>query len=185
MVPIKRCVRITFNYKTENEGANKAFHDVNFRKAVSLSMDREAMMMIGSYGYVVGGNPATNLPKGMWNWRDEQADKTWAEVNRYDINKAKQLLADGGYKDTNGDGFVENPDGSKLTFKIQVPSGWSDWVNNTSIAVEGLRMAGIDATVITPEAKRICEKLGEQRTSMPPSVRVQCNLQCGSSTTLR
>ncbi|MCY9856229.1 ABC transporter substrate-binding protein [Vibrio mediterranei] len=145
-------VRITFNYKTENEGANKAFHDVNFRKAVSLSMDREAMMMIGSYGYVVGGNPATNLPKGMWNWRDEQADKTWAEVNQYDINKAKQLLADGGYKDTNGDGFVENPDGSKLTFKIQVPSGWSDWVNNTSIAVEGLRMAGIDATVVTPEA---------------------------------
>lgn len=75
----------------------------------------------------------------------------WQDVAKYDIEAAKTLLAEAGFKDVSGDGFVENPDGSKLNFRIQVPSGWSDWVNNTSIAVEGLRAAGINATVVTPE----------------------------------
>ncbi|WP_394149643.1 ABC transporter substrate-binding protein [Vibrio maritimus] len=144
-------VRLTLNYKTENEGALKAFNDLNFRKAVSLSMDREAMMYIGAYGYVSGDNPATNLPTAQWRWRDAEADKIWQDLAKYDIEAAKTLLSEAGFKDVSGDGFVENPDGSKLNFRIQVPSGWSDWVNNTSIAVEGLRAAGINATVVTPE----------------------------------
>ncbi|WP_117234311.1 ABC transporter substrate-binding protein [Vibrio maerlii] len=145
-------VRLTFNFATDNESAKKAFSDVNFRKAVSLSMDRDAMMMIGAYGYVKGDNPATNLPTAQWRWRDATADAMWEQLARYDVKAAKEMLAKGGFKDVTGDGFVENPDGSEFQFKIQVPSGWSDWVNNTSIAVEGLREAGINASVVTPEA---------------------------------
>jgi peptide/nickel transport system substrate-binding protein len=144
-------VRLTFNYETENEAAKEAFSNIDFRKAVSLSMDREAMMMIGAYGYVTGDNPATGLPTSQWRWRNAEADKAWEALNRYDVDAAKEFLAQGGFKDTNGDGFVETPTGQKLTFKVQVPSGWSDWVNNTSIAVEGMRMAGINATIVTPE----------------------------------
>ncbi|SEG44660.1 ABC transporter substrate-binding protein [Vibrio hangzhouensis] len=150
--PASDAVRLTLNFNTKNEGANKAFNDVEFRKAFNLAMDREAMIMVGAYGYVSGGNPATNLPQSMWAYRDTQADKTFAEFYQYDVEKAKTILKKAGYKDVDGDGYLENPDGSKLSFKIQVPSGWSDWVNNTSIAVEGLRAAGIDAGVITPEA---------------------------------
>ncbi|AXY03602.1 ABC transporter substrate-binding protein [Vibrio alfacsensis] len=144
-------VRLAFNFETTNENARKAFSEVNFRKAVSLAMDREAMMYIGSYGYVEGDNPATNLPKGLWGWRDEQADNTWSQYYQYDLKKAKAYLEQGGFKDTDGDGYVNNPDGSKFSFRIQVPSGWSDWINNASIVVEGLRFIGVDATIVTPE----------------------------------
>ncbi|MGR5470644.1 ABC transporter substrate-binding protein, partial [Vibrio astriarenae] len=92
------------------ENARKAFSEVNFRKAVSLAMDREAMMYIGSYGYVEGNNSATNLPKGLWDWRDEQADNTWSQDDQYDLKKAKAYLEQGGFKDTDGDGYVNNPD---------------------------------------------------------------------------
>ncbi|WP_095210405.1 ABC transporter substrate-binding protein [Endozoicomonas ascidiicola] len=145
-------VRITMNFETKNDGAKEAFSSVNFRKAFNLSMDRDAMMMIGAYGYVTGDNPASNMPKSLWNWRDDKADAMWSKLYRYDIKAAKAELKAGGFKDVDGDGFVENPTGSKLTFKVQVPSGWTDWVNNASIAVEGLRAAGIDANVVTPEA---------------------------------
>ena len=145
-------VRITMNFQTKNEGAREAFENIHFRKAFNLAMARDAMMMIGAYGYVSGDNPATNLPKVLWGTRDEKADKMWSELNRYDIKAAKAELKAGGFKDIDGDGYVENASGSRIKFKMQVPSGWTDWVNNASIAVEGLRLAGIDASVVTPEA---------------------------------
>jgi peptide/nickel transport system substrate-binding protein len=144
-------VRLTFNYDTENEGAKKAFSDVEFRKAASLAMDREAMRDLGAYGYVKLGNSATNLSGSLSSWKDDAAEKTWAEFNQFDMSKAKQILADAGYKDVTGDGYIENKDGSKLEFMIQVPSGWGAMVNNATIAVEGLREAGIKANLITPE----------------------------------
>lgn len=144
-------VRIAMNYNTKNEAASEAFSNINFRRAMNLSMDREAMIMIGAYGYVEGGNPATNLPKTHWSWRDDQADESWSQLYRYDVKAAKAELEKGGFKDITGDGYVETPSGKPLTFRIQAPSGWSDWVNNVGIAVEGLRMAGINANIITPE----------------------------------
>jgi peptide/nickel transport system substrate-binding protein len=144
-------VRLTYNYQTKNEGANKAFNDIEFRKASNLAMDREAMRDLGAYGYVELGNSATNLSGSLSSWKNAEAEKTWSEFQEFNIAKAKQILADAGYKDITGDGYVENKDGSKLEFMVQVPSGWGAMVNNATIAVEGLREAGIRANLITPE----------------------------------
>ncbi len=146
-------VRITMNFQTENEGARKAFNDVNFRRAFNLTMDREAMQNLGAYGYVELGNSATNLPSALGSWRNEEADAVWAEFSQYDPKKAKEILTQAGYKDSSGDGFLDNPDGSQLQFRMQVPSGWSAMVNNAIIAVEGLRDAGINVNLITPEVQ--------------------------------
>lgn len=144
-------VRITLNFQTKNDGARKAFNNLNFRKAFSLAMDREAMRELGAYGYVELGNSATNLPSALGAWRDTKADKAWSKYDQYNLEKAKALLVEGGFMDSNGDGYVENPDGSSFEFMIQVPSGWSPMVNNATIAVEGLRAIGIKANIITPE----------------------------------
>jgi len=155
--PSNSAVKISFNYDTKNENAGKAFKNIEFRKAVNLVMDRQAMINIGVYGYVKGGNPASALPKGLWNWRDAAADKTWSEYYQYDLKKAKKVLQGAGFKDVDGDGFVENPDGSEFEFSLQVPSGWTDYVNNAAIAVEGLRAVGINSRVITPEVNVYAE----------------------------
>lgn len=155
--PSNSAVKITFNYDTKNENVSKAFNNIAFRKAVNLVMDREAMINIGVYGYVKGGNPASALPKGLWDWRNAAADKTWSEFYKYDLKKAKNILKEAGFKDTDGDGFIENPDGSSFEFSLQVPSGWTDYVNNAAIAVEGLRAVGINSKVITPEVNVYAE----------------------------
>ena len=144
-------VRITLNFKSKNQNNRKAFSSIHFRRAFSLAMDRRSMMEIGAYGYVKGGNPATGLPPSLWGWRSEEADALWSEYYRYDLDAARAQLAEGGFADVDGDGFVENPDGTPIQFNIQVPSGWTDWVNNDQIAVEGLRKIGINAGVSTPE----------------------------------
>ena len=140
-------VRITLNFQTKNENNRKAFANLNFRRAVSLAMDRKSMMEIGAYGYVKGGNPATGLPPVFWNWRNKEADTAWAPYYRYNLDAARNELAAGGFADADGDGFVENADGTPIQFGIIVPGGWTDWVNNTQIAVEGLREIGINASV--------------------------------------
>lgn len=40
-----------------------------------------------------------------------------------DIDAAKKALEDGGYKDVNNDGFVEDPDGNPYTFRLVYPTG--------------------------------------------------------------
>ncbi|MGR5285309.1 ABC transporter substrate-binding protein [Vibrio maritimus] len=145
-------VRLTFNFDTENESARRAFNNVEFRKAVNLAMDRDAMIYIGAYGYVVGGNSASNLPMGLTNWKDEKAEKVWSKFYDYDLKRAQKILNDAGFVDTTGNGYVNHKDGTEIKFRIQVPSGWSDWINVATIAVEGLRNIGIDVTIVTPEA---------------------------------
>jgi peptide/nickel transport system substrate-binding protein len=53
------------------------------------------------------------------------------------------MLAAAGYKDANGDGYVENKDGSKLDLKIAVPQGWSDWESARDMIVASAKDAGI------------------------------------------
>ena len=149
--PSHEVLRIALNMHTSNEGARKAFNNVNFRKAFSNAMDRKSMAEIGSYGYVKTGTPASGLNVALSKWRNPEADKIWSKYEKYDIKQAKKELADGGFKDIDHDGYVENPDGSKLEFTVDAPSGWTDWVNSVQIAVEGLRKIGINANVRTPE----------------------------------
>lgn len=155
--PSNDSVRVTFNFQSPNENNRKAFNNINFRRAASLAMDRQAMMEIGAYGYVKGGNPATGLPPTLWDWRNNEADAIYAPYYNYDIEAAKAELELGGFKDVDADGFLENSDGTPIEFDIIVPTGWTDWVNNTQIAVEGLRAIGINASLRTPETAAYAE----------------------------
>jgi peptide/nickel transport system substrate-binding protein len=104
---------------------HKPLDDVAFRKALAYAIN-VADIVSRDYGNMVeAANPTGLLPT--WDKYVDQAvvDKLGTS---YDPDKAKQILADAGYKDVNGDNFVEAPDGSLITLKIIVPNGWSDWM---------------------------------------------------------
>ena len=85
------------------------------------------------------------------SWNNPDADAKFGAFARHDLEAAKKALADAGYKDVDGDGFIETPDGQAIAFDILVPNGWTDWVNTVQLAVEGLGELGINAKVATPE----------------------------------
>ncbi len=62
----------------------------------------------------------------------------------YDPAKAKKLLQDAGYKDTDGNGLVNDPKtGKDLNFELMVPSDWSTEVKFSTLLKESLAKVGI------------------------------------------
>jgi len=81
---------------------------VALRRAVSMAYDRDAAIRLLSNGQAT---PATQLvPPPIFGH-----DPALAAKGAFDPAAARALLDKFGYKDTDGDGYRENPDGSPLT----------------------------------------------------------------------
>ena len=91
--------------------ANKAL-----RQAMAYAMDNDAVGAEFYHGLRVNAN--SHIPSFFKDYNN--ADQ---EGYHYDPEKAKQLLADAGFVDKNGDGFVEDPDGNEFTLHFASMSG--------------------------------------------------------------
>lgn len=151
--PPAETVSLMFNLKTETEGNREAFNDLAFRQAVSLAMDRDSMVNVAGYGYPTANDHASGLPPRFADWRSKTDSAQWDAFLHYDVEKAKAVLDQAGYK-PGADGMRTTPSGKPISFKILVPNGWTDWIDDAQIAIEGLRAIGIDAGVETPELEQ-------------------------------
>jgi peptide/nickel transport system substrate-binding protein len=126
-----------------------------FRRALAMSINVNRIVT-ADYGNIVSkANPTGLLPT--WNkWIDQ------AQVRRlgftYNVNGAKALLAANGYRDRDGDGFVENKDGSDINLRIIVPNGWSDWMTAIQIIADSTKAAGIKLTPAYPDFNALVEE---------------------------
>jgi peptide/nickel transport system substrate-binding protein len=126
----------------------KPMDDPAFRKAVAFAIDVSQIVNVVYGGMVLPANPTGLLP----NW-DKYIDQAVVDELgfSYDPAKAKALLAGAGYKDTDGDGFLEAPDGSKIEVKINNPNGWTDWMESNRVIATGLQAIGINAQSNFPD----------------------------------
>ncbi len=151
-------LRLAFNYMTKNENNLKAFNDPEFKKAVSLAVDRQSIIDSAMFGYVDLVVPTnTGLPPSLRSFMNDEAQAIMDEYSVYDPEKAKQILADAGYVDVDGDGFVENPDGTPIAFDILTPAGWTDYNSGAAIATQGIQEIGINASATTADASLVYE----------------------------
>ncbi len=81
-------------------------------------------------------------------------------ASRTTSRKAKAILAAAGYKDTNGDGYVENKDGSPIDLSIVCPNGWSDWMTSIQVIADSAKAAGIKITPSFPEYGTMADDRG-------------------------
>ncbi|HEY9525277.1 MAG TPA: ABC transporter substrate-binding protein [Thermopolyspora sp.] len=136
----------------------KPMNDPAFRKALATAIDTKKIVENVYSNIVKASGPTGMLPQ----W-DQFVDQ--GVVGQYgfsfDKDKAKKMLADAGYKDTNGDGLVENKDGSKLSLSLIVPSGWTDWMEASRSIAASAKAAGIDITPDFPDYNALVEKRGK------------------------
>jgi len=111
------------------------FDDARVRLAMNYAVDADTIVetVLGGLGIVIPGSlsPYNNF-----------ADTTLKPYG-YDPDKALELLAEAGWTDSDGDGFLDK-DGEKLAFVVDVRP--SDKTNAEAVAGQ-LQELGIDATV--------------------------------------
>ena len=93
-----------------------ALRDRNVRLALAHATDKKKLIDVVLLGY---GTPGlTLIPDGLGMWYNNKI-----KDYEFDVAKANRILDDAGYKDADGDGVRDMPDGSQsLTFRMQWPS---------------------------------------------------------------
>ncbi|MDT0331263.1 ABC transporter substrate-binding protein [Nocardiopsis lambiniae] len=122
--------------------------DPEFRRALAHSINME-QIVTGPYANLV--EPAS--PTGLLPIWDDYIDQELVEEKgfSYNADEAVGLLEEAGYQDEDGDGFVETPDGEPITLTLEVPAGWTDWMESANVIAANAQAVGINVEAQTPE----------------------------------
>jgi peptide/nickel transport system substrate-binding protein len=118
------------------------FSNPVFRRAVSMAVDRDAMIRSIFFGDAVK------------NWSQQTpASRVWhsADITRFDYNpdESRRLIASLGWADRNGDGFVEDRAGNTVNFSLKTNSDNRMRVSMANFIRDDLAKVGIRVT-LTP-----------------------------------
>ena len=130
-------------------------NDKRFRRALATAIDYMALRKFAVSDYTDQIKPGLIMPTALEGKyiSDEDLAKYGVKLTITDekerVETVKQMLSEAGYKSVwNSDGtldHMENAKGEKIpTMYITSPNGWTDWEAMVTIAVEGMRKAGID-----------------------------------------
>lgn len=127
---------VTLAYNAENP----IFEDVELLKGISLGIDRQQLSDIAMQGYTPPSHP-TALPQPAYEsaLSDEYKDATL----EFNADEANKVLDDAGYT-KGGDGIRVGKDGERLSFNVEIPSSWADWVDIVQLMEEQLKTVGIE-----------------------------------------
>ena len=135
----------------------KPFDDVALRQAMNLVVNRSQHQEVAREGSIPALTSVTGLPTPAG---DPYIFGDYAgQEYEVDIEGAKAILEGAGYT-WNGEDKLIDPSGQPVTFTIQVPQGWSDYVTGITLIAEDVKQIGIDATLDTPDVDTWWEAKG-------------------------
>lgn len=141
-VVVKEVPDFGYQYLGFNHNSPK-LQDKKLRQAIAYAINRKAMVdgLLKGHGYVLN----QHIPSASWAY-NEKLENAYP----YDVEKAKALLAEAGYKDVNNDGFVEDPQGKPFSLKLDYPTGNPVREQSAPIIAQDLKKAGIKVDVAQP-----------------------------------
>lgn len=141
-----RVYQAAFNFKSP------ILQDLNVRKAISMAIDKEnfcKVLLSGNGTPAIGAFPA-NLPFG--------GDKVHAAP--YDLDGAKKLLADSGWRDSDGDGYLDK-DGKILELRWLTYTSRQELPLLAEAAQANLKLIGIKLNVNATDNYKAFLKSGD------------------------
>ncbi|WP_312112994.1 ABC transporter substrate-binding protein [Brevibacillus reuszeri] len=142
-VEISKSLEAGMNYLGFNN-KNPYFQDVRVRQAIAMAVDRTPIVQYAMSGLAkpIHGPLPTTIPG-----YSQKVEDMAKEMYKRDITKSKQLLAEAGWMDTNGDGILEK-NGEPFSTELMIEGG----TEKQKIAVilqSQLKEVGIDVKITT------------------------------------
>jgi peptide/nickel transport system substrate-binding protein len=136
-------MNIHINKTHQNPAKRAVMGTVEFRRAMSLALDRDKIISIN---YSIG--PVKSTPRNFAPYPESPyADPKMANnYVRYDIAEANRLLDSLGLDKKNSSGKRMLPNGSVFTLIIDVPTFTPDWIDIGNQLAECWQNAGLDVT---------------------------------------
>jgi peptide/nickel transport system substrate-binding protein len=128
------------------------FNNVEFRKAIAHAVDKDEITRIvyNGLGYPQDSpmSPGTGF---FYN----------SNVHKYDYNlkTAREILEKAGFKDRNGDGTIEDPQGHPVSFSLSTNADSTERVDIAAIIRRDLEQLGMDVRLQTLEFNTLVGKL--------------------------
>ena len=138
--PLSSPTALSFNLKMA------PFNNVKFRKAMAYAINKQLIYKQGEYGYEPPANQSLLPPELNKAWLDTSLAKKYA--CNYPPSKAQALLASIGYHTKNGK--LIGPNGKQLTFTLECPTGWTDYIQDMQIIQSEFGTLGVKVVTETP-----------------------------------
>jgi len=128
------------------------FTSTKFRQAIAYALDKSNMINIVMNGL---GYPQWSpmAPSEGYYFNSNVSEYP------YDINKAKEILSSEGFKDTNGDGTLEDKDGNAVEFSFVTNSGNNPRLKIAEIIRKDIESLGIKVHFQQLEFNSLVQKL--------------------------
>lgn len=128
------------------------FTNTKFRQAIAHAIDKENMVNIVMNGL---GYPQWSpmAPSEGYFFNSHVTEYP------YDIEKAKSILVSEGFKDTNGDGILEDKDGNTVEFSLITNSGNNNRIKIAEIIRKDLELLGLKVHFQQLEFNTVIQKM--------------------------
>jgi peptide/nickel transport system substrate-binding protein len=130
---------------------NELFRDASVRRALTLALDRVELHQVL---HMPAGIPIFDVPLSGGQYRRGEVP----DPLPYDPERARQLLQEAGWRDSDGDGVRER-DGRPFRFTLLTPSGWRGRLGEAAYIQSQLRLVGIDVQVQTMDFFLVLERV--------------------------
>jgi peptide/nickel transport system substrate-binding protein len=141
----------------------KPLDDPAFRRALAEAIDPQNVV-VKDYGNIVSAADPTGLLPVWKKYID--AAQTASLGPKFNTAKAKADLKAAGYK-VGSDGFVTNKDGSAIKLNLEVPDGWSDWMEAENLIAADAKLAGININPTHPVFNTVVADRNGSDTAAP------------------
>jgi len=154
----KNFTELGFNcWDSPDSKGNPLMLDYNIRLAADYAINKEQIVEIALNG--LGTSGTSLLPPSIGDWHWDPGD----EEHGYNPEKAKEILEEAGYTDTDDDGIREDADGNKLDFRFAVISSYGEaYVKAAGIIQKNLQEVGINTTITTMDGGAQADLIYEQ-----------------------
>jgi peptide/nickel transport system substrate-binding protein len=123
--------------------AKAPFNEVAVRQAISAAIDREQIYQTAEVGYEPVAHPTGLILPNEAKYLSGQYS---GRAFKQSTTQTAALLEKAGFH-KGADGVYADARGNRLAFKLNVVSGWTDWVTACQIMASNLKAAGMDVTV--------------------------------------